>query len=128
MRRSHVSESNFIHEYERENSGGSREIITPGANLEDGIVKSTQNAIRYRLQRDKLVNNGHTFELNVNQLYIPASRKDQFRIRKPHHFHIHNLKSLMRYNPYAHVVDCLVLVDPKNVPTRDEFDQTRSFH
>ena len=47
---------------------GSREIITPSADLEDGIVKSTQNAIRDRLWRDKLANNGHTFELNKNQL------------------------------------------------------------
>ena len=34
----------------------------------------------------------------------------------------------MRHNPYAHVVNYLVLVDPKDVPTRDELDQTRIFH
>ena len=34
----------------------------------------------------------------------------------------------MRHNPYAHAVDYLVLFDPKDVPIRDEFDQTRSFH
>ena len=127
-RRSSASNSNVIHEYESEDSGGNREIITPGADLEDGIVKSTQNAIRDRLRRDKLVNNGHIFELNVNQFFRPTEGQDQFRIRKPHHLHIHNLKALMRHNPYAHVVDYLVLVDPKDVPTRDEFDQTRSFH
>ena len=44
-RRSSSSNSNVIHEYESENSEGNREIITPGADLEDGIVKSTQNAI-----------------------------------------------------------------------------------
>ena len=75
-----------------------------------------------------MVNNGHTFELNVNQFYRPAKGKDQFRIRKPHHFHIHNLKALMRHNPYAHVVDYIFLVDPKDVSTRDEFDRTKSFN
>ena len=45
MRRSIVIVSNVILEYESEDSGGNREIITPGADIEDGIVKSTQNAI-----------------------------------------------------------------------------------
>ena len=64
----------------------------------------------------------------MNQLYRPTIEEDQFRIRKPHHFHIHNLKALMRHNPYAHVDDYLVLVNTKDVPNRDEFDQTISFH
>ena len=33
----------------------------------------------------------------------------------------------MRQNPYAHAVDYLLLVDLKDVSTRDEFDQKRSF-
>ena len=33
----------------------------------------------------------------------------------------------MRINPYAHVVDYLVLVDPKDVPVRDAFDESRCF-
>ena len=123
-----VTESNVIVQYESEYSGGSREIITPGGDLEDGIVKSSQNAIRDRLRRDNLVNNGHTYELNVNQLYRPTEGQDQYRIRKPHHLHIHNLKALMRHNPYAHVVEYLVLIDPKDIPSRDEFDSTRCFH
>jgi hypothetical protein len=41
--------------------------------------------------------------------------------------HIHNLKALIRYNPYAHVVDCLVLVDPMEVPTWEEFDVSKYF-
>ena len=127
-RKSVVTESNVIAQYESEYSGGSREIITPGADLEDGIVKSSQNVIRDRLRRDKLVNNGHTYELNVNQLYRPTEGQDQYRIRKTHHLHIYNLKALMRHNPYAHVIDYLVLVDPKDVPSRDEFDSTRCFH
>ena len=123
-----VSDSNVIPKCGIESSGGSREIITPGADIEDGIVNSTQNSIRDRLWRDKLVNNGNTFEFIVNQIYRPIEGKDKFRIRKPHHLHIHNLKALMRHNPYAHVVDYLVVVDPKYVPTKDEFDRTRIFH
>ena len=41
--------------------------------------------------------------------------------------HVHNLKALMRPNPYAHVVDYLVLVDLKDVPVRDAFDESRCF-
>ena len=33
----------------------------------------------------------------------------------------------MRFNPHAHVFDYLVLVDPKDVPVRDEFDESRCF-
>jgi hypothetical protein len=41
--------------------------------------------------------------------------------------HIHNLKALIRYNPYAYVVNYLVLVDPKEVPNRVEFDRSKCF-
>ena len=41
--------------------------------------------------------------------------------------HIHYLKALIRYNPYAHVVDYLVLVDPIEVPRRKEFDRSKYF-
>ena len=57
-RRYGVTESNVIPKYESENSRGSREIINPCVDLEDDIVKSTQNVIRDQLQRDKLVKNG----------------------------------------------------------------------
>ena len=38
------------------------------------------------------------------------------------------MKALIRYNPYAHVVDYLVLVDPMEVPRREEFDRSKCFH
>jgi len=74
-----------------------------------------------------LVDNGHTFQLNVKQLYKPTECQQKYQIRKPHHLHVHNLKTLMRYNPYAHVVDCLVLVDPKEVPARHAFNRSKCF-
>jgi hypothetical protein len=74
-------------------------------------MKTTQNVIRNRLRTMNLVDDGHTFQLNVKQLYKPTSGKEKYQIRKPHYLHIHNLKALIKYNPYAHVVDYLVLVD-----------------
>jgi hypothetical protein len=37
------------------------------------------------------------------------------------------LKALIRYEPYAHVVEYLVIVDPMEVPNRDEFDSSNFF-
>ena len=74
-----------------------------------------------------LVDDGLTFQLNVKQLYKPTEGQEKYQIRKPHHLHIHNLKALIRYNRYAHVVDYLVLLDPMEVPTREEFDRSKCF-
>ena len=121
-RRQYV-ESNVIVENQSENSGDSLEIINPGGDLDDGVVKTTQNVIRDQLQKDKLVHNGNTFDLNVKQLYKPIEGQEKYQIRKPQCLHVHNLKALMRHNPYAHVVEYLVLVDPKDVLDRDAFDK-----
>lgn len=47
----------------------SREIITPGADLEDDIIKTKQNAIRENLTKRNLIDGGRTFQLNVKQTY-----------------------------------------------------------
>ena len=59
-------------EYHDGSPKGSIEIITHGADLEDDIIKTTQNTIRDRLRRNNLVDEGHTFLLNVKQLYKPT--------------------------------------------------------
>ena len=41
-----------------ETSKENRETITPGANLEDGIIKTKQNVIRDHLRKNKLINGG----------------------------------------------------------------------
>ena len=41
--------------------------------------------------------------------------------------HVHNLKTLMRYNPYAHVVNYVLLVDPFQFPNKKEFDNSKCF-
>jgi hypothetical protein len=106
---------------------GNREIITLGVDLEDGITKTTQNSIQNRMRTTSLVDDGRTFQLNLKKLCKPIEGKEKYQIRKPHHLHIHNLKVLIRYNPYAHVVDYLVLVHPMEVPTREEFDRSKCF-
>jgi hypothetical protein len=82
-------------------------------------MKTTQNSIRNRLRMTSLVDDGHTFQLNVKQLYKPTEGQEKYQIRKLHHLLTHNLKALIRYNPYAHMVDYLVLVDRMEVPTRE---------
>ena len=103
------------------------EIITPGVDLDDGIMKTTQNSIRNRMRMTNLVDDGHRFQLNVKQLYKHTEGQEKYQIRKPHHLRIHNLKALIRYNSYAHVVDYLVLVDPMEIPRREEFDRSKCF-
>jgi hypothetical protein len=122
-----IVSSEYYNEISNESSKGSREIITPGVDIEDGIMKSTQNSIQNRMRRTNLVDDGHTFQFNVKQLYKPTKGQEKYQIRKPHHLHIHNLKALIRYNPYAHVVEYLVLIDPMEVPTREEFDRSKCF-
>ena len=75
-----------------------------------------------------MVQNWHKFDLNVKKIYRPMEVEEKYQIRKPHHLYVHNSVSLMRINPYAHVVGYLVLVDPKDVPVRDTFDESRCFN
>ena len=56
-------------ENKSEISRDSLDIINLGGDLDDGVVNTTKNAIQDRLRTDKLVHNGHTFDLNVNKLY-----------------------------------------------------------
>ena len=79
------------------------------------------------MRKNKLILGGQTFELNVNQFYSPEEGKSQYQIRKAHHLHVHNLKTLFKFNPYAHVVDYVVLVDPCQVPKKQAFDKTKCF-
>jgi hypothetical protein len=67
-----VQEAIVSSQYYSESPKGSREIITLGVDLEDGIMKTTQNVIRNRMRTTNLVDDGHTFHLNVKQLYKPT--------------------------------------------------------
>ena len=56
-----VQEAIVSSKYYSESPKGSREIITPDFDLEDGIMKTTQNVIRNRMRTENLVDDGHTF-------------------------------------------------------------------
>jgi hypothetical protein len=45
---------------------------TPGVDLQDGIMKKKENSIQNRMRMENLVDDGHTFHLNVKQLYKPT--------------------------------------------------------
>ena len=74
-----------------------------------------------------MVYEGHTFQVNVKQLYKPTEGQEKYQIIKPHQLHIHNLEAFIRHNPYTRVVDYLVLVDPMEVPTMDALDRSICF-
>jgi len=63
----------------------------------------------------------------VKQLYRLTEGQEKYQIRKPHRLHVYNLKALMRLNPYANVVDYVVLLETKDIPDRNAFDESRCF-
>jgi len=101
-----------------ESSKGISEIITLGVDLEDGIVNTKQNAILNKLRKNNLVDKDYTFQLNFRQLYKLIEEKSKYQIRKLHHLHVYNLKMLIRYNPYAHVVEYVVFLSSFKFPTK----------
>ena len=111
-------------ENQNKSSKGRIEIITLGLDLEDDIIKTKQNIIQHHLKKTKLIEGVHTLPLNFRQIYNPIKRKFKYQIRNPHHMHVYNLKTLMRYNPYSHVVDYVLLVDPIQVPKKEVFDKS----
>jgi hypothetical protein len=70
-----VQEPIFTSKYYSESHKGRREIITRGVDLEDGIIKTTKNVIRNRMKASNLVDDCHTFQLNVKKLYKPIEGK-----------------------------------------------------
>lgn len=79
------------------------------------------------MTKTNLIEGGRTFQLTVRQIYKPSEGKFKYQIRKPHHLHVHNLKTFMKYNPYAHVVDYVLLVDPVQFPNKEAFDKSKCF-
>jgi len=57
--------------------------------------------------------------------WITSEGEFKYQIRKPHHLHVYNLKTLMRYNPYANVANCMLLVDPVKFPNKEAFDKPK---
>ena len=103
-----------------------QELVTPGGELSSGIVPSEQNAIRRQIIKSKLVKKGHIFTLPiilVNRPPMdPETSRHPLEIREPHNLHVQNLKKKMKINPHATVVPFLVMVDPQQCATINEFD------
>ena len=70
-------------EEQTERSKGSREIITPGAELEDGIIKTKQNTIRSKLKKNKLICGGQT--LNLMSANFVGYMKNNLNIKLERH-------------------------------------------
>ena len=79
------------------------------------------------MRKNKLINGEKTFKLNVTQFYRLDEGQYQYQIRKAHHLPVHNLQTLFSYNPYAHVVDYVVPVDPNEVPNKQAFNRPKCF-
>eukprot|EP01018_Ginkgo_biloba_P013093 Gb_10123 [translate_table: standard] len=106
-------------------SGSSEDIDVPSVTLDDGIVQSEQNKIRERLYLNNLIDGG-PLNLDVKQIYPPSHNPTHMQIRLPHKLHVQNIKTLLRNKPRAHVVNLLVLVDPEEVSSKNEFDRSRA--
>jgi len=79
------------------------------------------------LIKTSLIEGGRTFQPNFNQIYKLSEGQFKYQIRKSCHWHVQNLKALMRYNPYAHMVDYVLLVDLIQVPNKEAFDKSKFF-
>ena len=102
------------------------ELVTPGGELSSGVVASEQNAIRRQIIKSKLVKRGHIFTLPITLVnrppVCPATGRRPLEIREPHNLHVQNLKKKMKINPHATVVPFLVMVDPNQCESVNEFD------
>jgi len=87
------------------------------------LLKKKQNVIRHNLTKTKSIEGGHTFQLNVRQIYKLSEGQFKYQI----HLHVHKLRTLMRYNPYAHVVNYVFLIDPFQIPNKEAFDKSKCF-
>ena len=74
----------------------------------------------------KLVRKGQIFNLPITHIHLPPidekRGRRQLEIREPHRMHVQNLKKKMKINPHATVVPFIVMVDPEECSTIDEFD------
>ena len=66
-----------------ESSHGSREIITPVAELQDGIIQTKQNAIRQELRKNKLILGGQTFELMLTNFMAQMKENLNIKLERP---------------------------------------------
>ena len=96
------------------------------AELASGILSSDQNKIRKEIMQKKFVRKGQVFNLPIISIHrLPMDAKTgrtKLEIREPHKLHVQNLKKKMKINPHAIVVPFIVMVDPKECASVQDFD------
>ena len=116
-----MSDTDSTSENEEEDNKG-----TPGAELASGVLSSEQNKIRRELMQRKLVRKGQVFNLPITHIHRPPidekTGRRPLEIREPHRMHVQNLKKKMKINPHATVVPFIVMVDPEECETIEDFD------
>ena len=119
-------EDSSASESEEPDALSDKEIVTPGAELSSGIIDSKQNTIRRQIIKSKLLRRGHIFTLPITLInrppIDPETGRRPLEIREPHNLHVQNLKKKMKINPHATVVPFLVMVDPSQCPSINDFD------
>ena len=74
----------------------------------------------------KLVRKGQVFNLpitNIHRLPMDAkTRRRTLEIREPHKLHVQNLKKKMKINPHATIFPFIVMVDPNECSSKQDFD------
>ena len=74
----------------------------------------------------KLVRKGKVFNLPITHIHRPPmdakTGRRTLEIREPHKLHVQNLKKKMKINPHATVVPFIVLVDPNECASIEDFD------
>ena len=74
----------------------------------------------------KLVRKGLVFNLHITHIHrLPIdarTRRRTLEIREPHKLHTQNLKNKMKINPNATVMPFIIMVDPVECATIEEFD------
>lgn len=79
------------------------------------------------MTKRNLIEGGRTFQLNVRQIYKASEGQCKYQIKNPNHLHVYKFNTLMKHNPYAHVVNYVLLVNPVQVPNKEAFDKSKCF-
>ena len=93
---------------------------TPRTELASSVLSSEQNKLRREIMQKKLVRNLPI--INIHRPPIDAKTGRTLEIRESHKLHVQNLRKKMKINPHANVVPFIVIVDPTECASVEEFD------
>ncbi|KAH6555676.1 hypothetical protein KP509_1Z236600 [Ceratopteris richardii] len=124
----HKKKKRIAKEESSDSSSSSEDIIVaPGGELASGVLGTEQNKMREDIARRKVVKKGQLFHLPIIIIHRPpidpVTGRRPLEIREPHNLHVQNLKKKMKINPHATVVPFLVMVDPTECSSVEEFNE-----